>query len=551
MSCGRSKIKTHMLDLYVWEKNKLASLSELLALFVFLSIVVLLLPFIHEIEEERFVKISAIMELRNCSAKHFINTIRGGLVIKVYNINANGRPVSQTKILKDVYECEDAKRLHKSASGSVFDNKLAKHESPCFLVADRTLRDVKPEPYDSADGDLDSDLDDATTLSQLKNRLFTKKRKHVRTNEKAVEDESDLNEPLINLKPKHSKATRAKRRCLNPSVISSATIKVAIKSEENLVSEGSEQAGVLPPLIRVKAEIPDAEPLESQNEVPTASSAAHNEVPNPGEKTIVPEYDRAQLSYVNRYEECLTNEICYAHLDDVQSISMLSPGVEVNIRLETMESNCEESLGSALEEIAQQKEIPDSCSSLNSSSDYLNADVSCHSGSLLAVEHMLEECSSGSQVPDMAIDGCVAPQGSKCALFVDKAGAYLPSTLDDSPSDPGESYSSSPGSITTSSTKENPIFMKDAIADEEQLSTSSCVTVMRNDFNSEDHTEVEFLKALDKQNSEIPLVCTENEYSLEDETCDNADEISKQEQHQFPERLFSTRKVTNVFCMIF
>lgn len=497
-----------------------------------------------------FVKYLATMELRNCSAKHFINTIRGGLVIKVYNMNSSGRPVSKTKTLKDVYDSEDAKRLHKPDSGLVFDNKLAKHKGPQFFMATRTLREVKPEPYDSADGDLDSDLDD--TLSQLKNRLFKKKRKYVSTDDKAVEDESDLNEPLINLKPKHSKAARAKRRCMSPSVMSSGTTGVEVKFEENLVPEHSEQSGVeLPPLIRVKAEVPDAEPFGSQNEVPTASSAAHNEVPNYGEKTAVAEYDREPLSNVNRYEECLTSEICYAHLEDIQPVSMLSPLVEVSIRLETMESNCEESLDSALEESAEQKEIPESCSSLNSSYDGPNVDLSSHSGCLLAVEDLPEECSSVCEVPDVAIDGSDTPQRLKSPLFVDKAESNLLAGLDDSLNSPSENYSSNPGSIRTSSTKENPIFMKDIIADEEQLSTSSCITVKGNDFNSEGHTEDELLTALDKQNSEIQLVCTENEHSLEDGTCDNADTISKQEQHQFPERLFSTRKVTNVFRMIF
>lgn len=482
------------------------------------------------------------MELRNCSTKHFINTIRGGLVVKVCNINSSGRPVSKTKTLKDVYDSEDAKRLHKPDSGSVFGNKLAKHEGPQFLMATRTLREVKPEPYDSADGDLDSDLDD--TLSQLKNRLFKKKRKHVSTNEKAVEDESDLNEPLINLKSKHSKATRAKRRCMSPCVMSSGTIEVEVKFEENSVPECSEQPGVeLPPLIRVKAEVPDAEPSGSQNEVPIASPAAHNEVPNYGEK--IADYDREPLSNVTRYEECLTNEICYAHLEDVQPVSMLSPLVEVSIGLETMESNCEESLDSSLEESAEQKEFSDTCSSLNSSSDDPNVDLSSHSGCLLDVEDMPEECSSVCEVPDVAIDGSDTPQGSKSPLFVDKAESNLLAELDDSLNGPSENYSSNPGSIKTSSTKENPIFTKDVIADKEQPSTSSCITVMGND------AEDELLKALDKQNSEIQLVCAENEHSLEDGTCDNADTISKQEQHQFPERLFSTRKVANVFRIIF
>ncbi|XP_057793960.1 uncharacterized protein LOC131010448 [Salvia miltiorrhiza] len=483
------------------------------------------------------------MELRNCSVKHFIQTIRDGLVIKVCNINANGRPVTRTKILKDVYDSEDAKRLQKTPSGSLFVNKQVNHGSSCFPVAARALWETKSEPSDSApsaDGDSDSDVNDAITLSQLKNRLLTKRRKYVPADEKAVEDESDLNEPLINFKSKHSKATWAKRRRLNSSSISSATIEVTIKSEENLVSEGSEQAGGEPtPLIRIKVEAPDAEQLGGYNEMPSASSAGHNVVVNSGQITVLPDHDREP------YEECLTNEVSYDHLEDVEPISVIFTRDEGNIRLETLESECKELLGSALGEITKPKE---KCFSVTSFSDDPDADVSCRSSNSSV---MPDECSSSYQVPDMAIDGCITPpQGANSVLFEGKAEADLLSELNNSLSSPGKNYDSNSGSITTSSTKENPISMTDTSADGEQLSTSSFDTVMRNDFNTEGHTEHELLKPLDKQNSEFPITCTANEYSLDDKTCDSADTISKPEQHQLPERpqhhlperLFSTRK---------
>ncbi|KAH6765045.1 hypothetical protein C2S51_016294 [Perilla frutescens var. frutescens] len=490
-----------------------------------------------------------IMELRNCSVKHFIQTIRGGLVIKVYNIDSHGKPVTRSKILKDVYDSEDAKRTLTPPSGSVFYNKQVRRENPFFLVAARSLWEIKSEPDDfapSVDCDSDSDLDDATTLSQLKNRLSTKKRKYASPDKnskqdnasaKAVEDESDLNEPLINLKPKHRKATRAKRRCLNSSVISSANIEVAIKSEENLVSEGSPQArGELAPVILVKTEVPDAEQLGSQNEMPLTSSPGHIEVLNPDQSIVLHECDREResLLYVNKYDECLTNEISYDHLEDVQPLSVLFPGNEVSIMFETLGYACKKSLV----EITKLKEIPDSCSSIASCSVDPNADVSSHSNSSSVVEDMPEECSSGDQVPDMAIDGCVAPrQGSICVLFEDKAQADLPNELNESLSIPGKNYDSKLGSITSSSTEENPIFMKDSIDDEEQLSTSFLDT----EDVIEGHTENELLNALDKQNSAFPLTCAENESSLEERTCDNADAISTPGQ-QLPERLFSTRK---------
>ncbi|XP_047978022.1 uncharacterized protein LOC125219965 isoform X1 [Salvia hispanica] len=477
------------------------------------------------------------MELSSCNVKHFIQTIRGGLVIKVCNTNSNGRPVTRTKTLKDVYDIEDAKRLQKPPSGFLFGKKQVIHRSSCFTVAARTVHKIKSEPSDSdpsADGDSESDCDvgDAMTLSQLKNRLSTKRKKFVSTDEKAVEDESDLNEPLINLKSKHSKASRAKRRCLNPSAVSSATVKVAIRSEENLVSEASEQAdGELAPLIHVKVGVQDAEQIGSHNGMPLAPSTGHNEVVNPAQMTVLPEHDREPLSYVHRYEECLTNEMCYDHLEDVEPISILTPQDEGNIRLETKESECKEPLGSALEEITKPKENPDSCI------------VSCHSSSSLIVEDMPDECGSSCRVLDMAIDGCSTPPwGSNTVLFDSKAEAHILFELSNSQSSPGKNFGSSPGSITTSSTRHDPISMKDTITDVEKLSTSASDTTMRDDFNSEGQSEDESLNPLDKQKSEFPLTCTENECSLDYRTCDDAETILKPEQHQLPQRLSSSRK---------
>ncbi|XP_047964979.1 uncharacterized protein LOC125209419 [Salvia hispanica] len=482
------------------------------------------------------------MELRSCSGKHFIQTIRGGLVIKVCNSNANGRTVARTKILNDVYVSEDAKRLQKPPSGSMLDYKPVKLERPCSMLATRTVCEIKSEPSDDApsvDGDSDSDVSDAVTLSQLKNRLLTKRKKSIPTDEKPVEDGSDLNEPLINLKSKHLKATRAKRRRLNLSAISSATIKVAVKSEENLVSEGSKQAGGdLTPLIRVKLEAPDADQLGSHNEIPFASSTGQKEVVNPVQMTVLSEHDREVLSIANGYKECQTNEISYDHLEDIEPISIKNEG---NVSLGTLESECKKSLGAALTEIAKPKENPDSCSPVAFFSDNTDADVSCHSSSSSVIEDMPDECSSSFQVPDMPIDHCITPpRGYNSVLFEGEADAHPLSELNDSLSSPGKNHGSKPGSIATSTTKENPISMD--TVDEERLSTSSFDTVLRNDLDSEGQTEDELLKPLDKKNSEYSVTCTENEYSLDDRTCDNAETISKPEQHKFPERLFSTHK---------
>lgn len=506
------------------------------------------------------------MELRSCGTTHFIQTIRGGLVIKVCNINSHGGPVIRSKILKDVYESEDAKRLPKPPSGLVFDYKQVKQESPCCLVADRTLREMKPETDElvpHADDDLGSDLDDDTTLKQLKKRLLTKKRKCIsidenskwdNANKKAVEDESDLNEPLINWKPKHSKTSKAKRKRVNLNVISPSTIDVAIKSEENLVSEGSPQVGgELAPVICVKVEVPNAEQLGCQNKISSvdASSIGHNEVLNTGQKMVLHEYNREPLLYVNKYENCVTNEISYDHLEDVEPISALVPGDGMSVKLETLESGCQESLDFRLVEIERQKEIRSSHSCRGSLSEDPNSDVGGHSGSSSSVEDMPEErSSSGTQVPDMAIGGCVGLcQEFNSFVIEDKTEADFPCELNDSESSPDKNCGSNPDSITTSKTEENLIFME-TIADEEQPSTFSFDAIRRN-LNCEGHTEDELLKAVDKQNPAFPITCAENESSLENRTCDSADTISTPEPHQTPEKLLSTRKVIIAFCIIF
>ncbi|XP_042046720.1 uncharacterized protein LOC121792724 isoform X1 [Salvia splendens] len=274
-----------------------------------------------------------------------------------------------------------------------------------------------------------------------------------------------------------------------------------------------------------------------------ASSTGHKEVVNPAQMTVLPEHDREPLSYVNRYEECLTNEMCYDHLEDVEPISILTLQDEANIRMETKESECPELLGSAPEEVTKPKENPDSCSTVTLFSADTDANVSCHSSSSLIVEDMPDGCGSSCRVLDMAIDGCSTPPcGSNTVFFDSKAEAHILSELSNSQSSPGKNFGSNPGSITTSSTRHNLISMKDTIADEEQLSTSSSDTTMRNDFNSEGQTEDESLKPLDKQKLEFPMTCTENESSLDYRTCDDAETILKPEQHQLPQRLFSSRK---------
>ncbi|KAI3464975.1 hypothetical protein Pfo_021638 [Paulownia fortunei] len=507
------------------------------------------------------------MELRSCGSTHFIQTIRGGLVIKVCNINSRGRPVIGSKILKDIYEDEDSKRLRRPSTGLVFDYEQVKSENPCFPVADRTLWEMKPKTHDEfvprADKDLDSGLDDNTTLKQLKKQFLTKKRKCINSdenskqhnaNEKPVEDDSDLNEPLINWKPKRSKTSKAKRKCMNLSVVSSSTIDFAIKSEENLVSEGSPQVdGELAPVTSVKVEVPDPMQLGCQNKTSSAdaSSIAHDEGLNPGgiasnefPNMVLREY-RESLLCAYEYQNCVTNENSYNHLEDVEPISMLLPWDGMSVKLETLESDCDEILDLHSTAIEKQKEIRDAHSCRSSLSEDPNADVCCHSRSSSSMEDISEQrTSSGIQVPDMTIDGvdgCMGlHQEFNSVLFEDKTEAGFPYELDDSLSSPDKNCGSYPDSIISLKTEEDLVSMEDTIADEEQPSICSFDT--RNGLNCEGHFEHEFLKAEEKQTSVSPIMGAESQSSLKNQTCDSADIISTLEQRQPPERLLSTRK---------
>ncbi|KAL0325726.1 UNVERIFIED_CONTAM: hypothetical protein Sradi_5141900 [Sesamum radiatum] len=316
------------------------------------------------------------MELRRCETRHFIQTVRDGLVKKVSNISSHGRPVIQFKTLQDVYENEVIKRLQGPPSNLAFNYEQLKRENSCFPVADRILQEIKHETYEfvpRADDDVDSDVDDDTTLKQLKVRLLTKKRKSVHiyedtdqdnANEKPVEDEPDLYEPLINWKLKPLKTSKAKRKYMNLDVASSSIINFAVKSEEHLMSEGSSQVGVeLAPVICVKVEVPDAEQLGCLDKFSSAddSSIAHDEGLNPVgilsngfQQTAVPEYGEPQLC-AGKYKNCVTNETLFDHLEDVEPISVLVPWDGASVKLATPESVYEEFLDSPLWRLRKEK----------------------------------------------------------------------------------------------------------------------------------------------------------------------------------------------------
>ncbi|PIN08866.1 hypothetical protein CDL12_18552 [Handroanthus impetiginosus] len=502
------------------------------------------------------------MDLRSCGTKHYIKTIRNGSVIKVCNINSRGRPVIRSKTLKDVYENDDAKRLSRPPSGLVFDYEQVKCENPSFLVADRTLREIKPKTSEfipCADDDAGSDLDDATTLKQLKRRISTKKRKCIQSdenskqdtaNEKQLEDDTDLHEPLINWKSKRSKTSKAKRKHVNLGVSSSI-----IKHEENLVAEGSLQVGgELIPTIRVKVEVQEDKQLECQNKIssPDESSIGHDEGLNSGgkaldefQKMVMHEYGEPSLC-AHKHQSSVTNQILHDNLEDVEPISMLVPTHGISVKLETPEQGCEEFLDLPLLATEDGEEIRDAHSCRRSLSENPNSDVSIHCRDSSSMKEISEQSSTGIQVPDMAsnsIVGCMRlDQEFNSVPFEDEPKADFPYDQVDSVSSPDKNNGSYSDSVISPKTDKNLVSLDDNIADEEQSSAYSFDAITKNGLCGEGHIEDELLKVEEYQTSASSITDGESWSSLKNQTCDCADTISTQEPRQPPGRLLSTRK---------
>lgn len=484
------------------------------------------------------------MEPWTCDTTHFIQTIKGGFVQKVCNTTSDGRPFIRSKFLMDIYGSEDAKRLQNHPSGFVFEHQQVNHKNPCFPVADRMLREIKPEVVEFSPhvDDFGGDSDD-TTLKQLKKRLLTKKRNRIPIdedsrkedeNEKAAQDDSDLNEPIINWKSKRSMASKAKRKRLKVCAMSSLTTDIAIKSEENLVSECSPQVGGELALVsHVKVEYPDAEPLGCLNKISSgdASSIGHNEVSNLGQKRILNEYNTEPPLCVTMSETCVTNQINYDDLEDDVPMSILFSRDGTSVAFQTSESACRESVDLPSVEVEKQREIQDS--HRESLSEEPNVDLCNHSGSSSSAEDTPEEgYISGSQVPDMAIDGCVRFH-QECN-YEDKNEADFTNEPNDSRSSLDNTCGTNLVSITPSKT----------IVDEEQPSTC---TIVRNELNCVGHIEDELVKVVDRQNSALTIT----EASLENMPCGSAETTLSLKTHQPSERLLSSRKVIVIFCTIY
>ncbi|KAK4434515.1 hypothetical protein Salat_0614300 [Sesamum alatum] len=515
------------------------------------------------------------MELRGCGNTHFIQAIRGNLVIKGRNTDSHGRPALSFKTIKEIYESRDAKALRQPPevnsqnvhAGSLFAYEHVKYEVPCFPVVDRTLREIKHETDElvsDSDNGLDSDLDDETTLRQLKERFLKRKREVsyrdqnsnlAYANEKTVEAESDLNEPIINWKSKNSRKLKAKRNCMKGTVVSSFTTAFDIKSETDFV-EGLPQVGAdLAPVICVKVEVPDADELGCKRKTSSAadSSMGQNEVPSPGEasngfqKMMVQLEPREPLYSAEQCLKCVTNEISYEHLEDNEPISELDPADSMSGKLETPELFCHESLDLPSFEIEKGIEIRDANSCGRSLSDDQSSDVCMPSRSSSSMEEIsVQSSSSGARVPGKAIDctiGCIGLDHEFDLIHSeDKLMADFPDEQDNCLSTPEKICSSSQKSITLLKIDDNLALTSDNIADEEESLTSTLNDITKNGLNSRSNMENELMKTVKKQGSAASITDAKSQSSREHQTFDSADKVLTPESRQPPERLLSTRK---------
>ncbi|XP_022875427.1 uncharacterized protein LOC111393891 [Olea europaea var. sylvestris] len=561
------------------------------------------------------------MELRNCSNTHYFQAIRGDSVIKVHNIDSHVKPALSFRTSKDLYESEDVKRPGRPSTsdmdilsaGSVFCHDQVKSETLCFPHVDRKLKEVKLAFDDfficgDDDDDIDRDLDDNTTLKQLRERSKTKTLKEVKleldelvpcgndadiqsnldhnstlkqltersktkkrklesctgvnseqadANRKHAEDESDIDEPLINWKSKLSKNSKAKRKCTNKNVMTSLEASLSIKSEKNQLSEGLMQVGAkLPPVIRVTAEVPEPEPQGCPTR--TCFSDDSSTDLNEGSKLggiasngISMECEnREALIFAEECQNCVTNEVSYDHLEHVEPISVLLPSNGRTVKVEYQEMDCQEFLVLAPSIIETEK---DNLQVLSSSSP---AEIQGSYMHCTRSSSQMEEISgqtrgdSGGQVPNPAVDnniGCTKRcNGINFYLFVDSTKEDLLDEKNGSLTSPDNSCITSEDSSISLEINDNSAPLKVTMADEESL-TFTTDAVATNGLNSRDQLEDELSKSKERQTPASPGTYKERKPSLDYQGCDITNTLPTLELYQPPQRLLSTRKVISPY----
>lgn len=348
--------------------------------------------------------------------------------VKVCNIDSRRRPALAFKSLTEVYESEEAKILRRHCiidslnTDSEFDSDHTESRMSCFSKAERNLREIKPRIDNftpCSDNDIGSDLDDDTTLEQLKQRSKAKRKKSsyigvhsvkADEDEKKLQDESDLDEPLIRLKVKLPKNSNAKRKCVNGRFAMSSTTDFTVKPEQNLVSEDSLLVGLeTAPVIHVKSEAPEAEQLGCQSTFLDHLSVDHNKgsnycrvAPNTFSEVVQSE-NREPLLPVKECQICFTNEISYDHLEDIEPTCMVFPLDSVGVKGENLDLSCPEFLVLP-PTFERRNEVGRALSCRSEPSECWNSGMLCES-SMEEISYPIN--SSGIQVSDMAADNNV------------------------------------------------------------------------------------------------------------------------------------------------
>ncbi|KAJ4701890.1 Endoribonuclease Dicer-like protein [Melia azedarach] len=228
------------------------------------------------------------MELRSHSHLHFIQAIKGNLVLKQLNVNTRGRPALMFKNVKEIYEAGGTEhrdsvptiRPKDELESMQFDPNRVKFESLCLPMAERRTIgfDTSELNHSDDDGGKNSNLDDfsfgSMTLKQIRESCKVRKRKfsecvdfckqtsenffpsdQVHTNLDANEDEFDLKETLISWKSKISKNKKGKRKRIRSHVSTICQSATVMVKAEPIYQNFLQPSGSLPEPINIKLEL--------------------------------------------------------------------------------------------------------------------------------------------------------------------------------------------------------------------------------------------------------------------------------------------------------
>lgn len=484
------------------------------------------------------------MELRSCSNLHFIQAMKGGLVIKTCNIDSLGRPGLVFKKLKDIYE----------ASKLALDFDGVKIESPCVPLVERKTRE---RGY--GNNAKDSDLDDLNfgkmTLKQLKERCKAKKRKasdvvwsspkQECTHLEPEEDEFDLMEPLSSLKSKLSKSPKTKKKCQGRNL--SSKIVQSIKSEQILGDEDPLQAtSDFPAPIAVKAEDPGPKYSESQIRtcVMDGSSGCIEQVGLCGAESgeVIKAYNcelenGESIFFTEQCESCVVNALSYDHLEHVEHESLPSP-----IHGETMAVDNQEKMG---------QELPVLHAPRFKEEGYMK-DPSFHESFKEVVLPVKDQQSYTCNISQSCSDSEVQVSSAS----IDNGPCRRGDLLENLPPNVDNCSLSSPFSNCSSSLNSNPPLSSDnslvseddsSLTEEKQPSVFTIADAARNCLNPDNNFVVagdDSPKNEDTQSLSSHGANAEKSFSSGNyHSCNVLDDLSTSEVWQPPERLPSTRKV--------